>query len=208
MTIQSLSSVTLATIENYRSAANQVSHAYRLGSRRLIGALNASLEKNLDPRAAKLAPEITTKVTQARGRFSDIVTKGIDEVSERAEKVVDMGTDGMVRQVHKAADFAAGVENPTLANGLRAAARLSLPPAKVALALSGKVAEGAKALSGAAKGQRVKAAVKKARATVARRSSRVKSQAAAAPAKAVKAMRRATAAPKKAAARAKKVAPI
>ncbi|MBL0087246.1 MAG: hypothetical protein IPP87_22675 [Ideonella sp.] len=155
MKTESLRSVTLATIENYRAAANQATRAYRLGSRRLITAVNAGLEKNIDTRTAKLVPQVVDAMVGLRGRMSDAMFKGIDQVSTRTEQVVDLGTDGVVRQVSKVADFADGVANPTLANGLQTAARLSLPVAKMGLTVSGKLVDGAKALSNAAKGEGV-----------------------------------------------------
>jgi hypothetical protein len=155
MKTESLRSVTLATIENYRTAATQATRAYRLGTRRLISAVNAGLEKNIDTRTAKLVPQVADALMGLRGRVSDAMFKGIDEVSTRTEQAVDMGSDGAARQVSKVADFADGVANPTLANGLQAAARMSLPVAKMGLTVSGKVADGAKALSEAAQGEGV-----------------------------------------------------
>lgn len=168
MTIQSLRSVTLATIENYRHAANQTARAYRLGSRRLVSAVNAGVEKGLEGRTAKLVPQVASSVLTLQGRVSDAVFKGIDEVTHRAEAAVDMGADGAAKQVVKVADMVAGVGNPMVANGLQAAARLTLPSAKVVLAVSGKLAEGAKALSGAVQGDKPVKAVKKARVAVKR----------------------------------------
>lgn len=155
MKTESLRSVTLATIENYRTAATQATRAYRLGTRRLINAVNAGLEKNIDTRTAKLVPQVADALMGLRGRVSDAMFKGIDEVSTRTEQAVDMGSDGAVRQVSKVADFADGVANPMLANGLQTAARLSLPVAKMGLSVSGKVVDGAKALSEAAQGEGV-----------------------------------------------------
>jgi hypothetical protein len=168
MTIDSLRSVTLATIENYRDAANQTARAYRLGGRRLVSAVHTGFEKGLEGRAAKLVPQVASSVLTLQGRVSDAVCKGIDEVTHRAEAAVDMGADGAAKQVGKVADLVAGVGNPMVANGLQAAARLSLPGAKVALAVSGKLADGAKALSVAAQGEKPAKVVKKAAATAKR----------------------------------------
>lgn len=161
MKTESLRSVTLATIENYRAAANQAARAYRLGGRRLLAAVNAGLEKNLDARTAKLVPQVADALAGMRGRVSDAMVKGIDDVTSRTEQAVDLGTDGVIKQVTKVADFAEGIANPMLANGLQAAARISLPVAKVGLTVSGKVADGAKALSGAAGGATFGAGVAK-----------------------------------------------
>jgi hypothetical protein len=154
----SLSSVTLATIENYRNAANEATRAYQAGTQRLIDGLNKGINEQVYSRTSKVAPNLTDALSNVRGRMTEIVIKGIDEITSRTEKAVEVGSDGVAKQVNRAAEIVAGIDNVMLANGLQVAARLSLPGAKVALAVSGKVAEGAKALSGAAAGKGFKAA--------------------------------------------------
>jgi hypothetical protein len=168
MTNQTLSRVTLQTLENYRTAANQAVAAYRLGSHRLVGVVNGALENTVYPRTAKLAPRATDRMNDVRGNVSDIVVKGIDQVAERTGKAIDLGADTAVAQVTKVADFAAGIDNTVVANGLQTAARLTMPGAKVALVVSGKVAGGAQALAQVAAGKPVKAAARKAGARVQR----------------------------------------
>lgn len=172
MSIQTLSSVTLATIENYRHAANLAARAYRTGSERLIGAFTDRLERSVDPRAEELAPRLAETMVKVRGRVTEIAFKGIDEAATLTEKAVDFGSDEAVKGVHRIADFAAGVEAPMLANGLQAAARLSLPTAKVALAVSKKVNEGAKTLSSVAKGRKSLTAVAEEAATSVKRTAK------------------------------------
>lgn len=202
MSIQTLSSVTLATIENYRHAANLAARAYRTGSERLIGAVNHRLERSVDPRAEELAPRLTETMVKVRGRVTEIAFKGIDEATTLTEKAVDFGSDEAVKGVHRIADFAAGVETPLLANGLQAAARLSMPTAKVALAVSKKVNQGAKTLSSVAKGRRSLTAVAdEATTSVKRQAKRTQRKATTTARATVKAARKATAAPRKAVAR-------
>ena len=162
MTTQTLSRVTLQTLENYRTAATQAVVAYRLGSHRLVGVVNGALENNLYPRTAKLAPGATERMNEVRGNVSDIVIKGIDQMAERTEKAIDLGADTAAAQVAKVADFAAGIGNEMVANGLQTAVRLSMPGAKLALVVSGKVAERAEALVEAAGGKPVKKAMRRA----------------------------------------------
>ena len=201
MTIQTLSSVTLATIENYRHAANLAARAYRTGTERLIDAVNTSLETRVDPRTSEFVPRLTKTMKQMRGRVSEFTVKRVDEVSGLAEKAVDIGSDGAARQVHRIADFAAGVETPILANGLQAAARLSMPTAKVALAVSKKVNEGAKTLSSVARGKSIKAVAEEAKAGATRQIKRTQRRATQVKREAVKTVRAAAAAPRKTAAR-------
>jgi hypothetical protein len=160
MNNQTLSRVTLQTLENYRTAANQAVRAYRLGSHRLVGVVNGALENTVYPRTAKLAPRATDRMNGVR--------KGIDQVAESTGKAIDLGADTAVAQVTKVADFAAGIDNAMVAGGLQTAARLTMPGAKVALVVSGKVAGGAQALAQVAAGKPVKAAARKAGARVQR----------------------------------------
>ena len=161
MTAQTLSRVTLESLENYRTAATQAVLAYRLGGRRLVGVVNGALKNSVYPRTAKLAPRATDRMNEVRGNVSEIVVKGIDQIAERATQVIDLGSTSAAVQVTEAAKFAAGIGNEIVANGLRVAARLSMPGAKVALVVSSRVAEGAHALADAAGARPVRTAARK-----------------------------------------------
>ncbi len=158
MTIQNLSTVTLETIENYRHAATLAVVAYRTGSNRLIEAVNDSLEANVYSRTGRVAPQLTNKLIQVRGGLTGIIVKGIGEASTRTEKAIEASSNVATKGVTQAAEFAAGIENRVAANGIEAVARLSMPGAKAALAVSAKVAEGVDTLSRVAAGKKVKAA--------------------------------------------------
>ena len=159
MTTQTLRRVTLETLKNYSTAARRAVVAYRSGGHRLMHALNSALENGVYPRTAKLAPRATGRISEVRGNVSDIVVKGIDLVSRRTEKAIELGSTTAAAQVTKLAEFAAGIDNQYVANGLQAAARLTMPGAKVALVVSSKVAEGANALADAAGARAVRKAV-------------------------------------------------
>ena len=204
MTTQSLNSVTLATIENYRHAANQAARAYQLGTQRLISALNGSLEKNIDGRIDSIAPQLNSSIVSARSRVTDIVVKGIDEITKRTGQAVDMGYDNAAAQVNKVAKLVDGIDNSTVASGLATVARLSLPVAKVGLTVSSKLVDGVQAISTAVQGNGVKAAADGAVNTVVRTATRAKRQAATVSRKAVKTVKAVAAEPKKAVVRAKR----
>lgn len=205
MTTASLNSVTLATIENYRVAANQAARAYQLGSQRLIHALNGSLEKNVDCRIHSVAPQLGNTIVSARGRVTEIVVNGINEVTKRTEQAVDTGSDNVAAQVKKVTKLVGGIDNTTVAQGLATVARLSLPVAKVGLTVSSKLADGANALTSAVQARKsVKPAADSTVKTVARTATRAKRTVAAASSKAVKTVKATAAAPKKTAVRAKR----
>ena len=179
MTPQTLSTVTLQTLDNYRIAATRAVAAYQLGGKRLLGLVNGALESRVYPRTAKVAPRATERLNEVRGSVSEIIVKGADRVAQRTEQAIVFSSDAAATQVSKIADFAAGIDNSLLANGLQAAARLTMPAAQVALAVSSKVAQGANALADAAgarpvrnmarKSQNVAAGAKRRAAPVARK---------------------------------------
>ena len=179
MSTQTLSRVTLETLENYRTAATQAVVAYRLGGHRLVGAVNGALENSFYPRTAKLSVAATERMNEVRGNVSDIVVKGIDQVAERTEKAIELGSTTAAAQVAKVADFAAGTHNAVLTSGLEAAVRITMPGAKLALVVSGKVAEGANKLADVAGAKDLKKAVKKtAKKAVKKTSAKVEAEAA------------------------------
>ena len=208
MNNQTLNSVTLATIENYRHAANQAARAYQLGSQRLIHALNGSLEKNVDGRIHSVAPQLGSTIVSARDRVTEIVVKGINEVTKRTEQAVDMGSDSAAAQVKKVTKLVGGIDNTTVAQGLATVARLSLPVAKVGLTVSSKLVDGVQALSTAVQAKKrvqpvARGSVKSVVLT-SKRATRAKVQTAAVSRRTVKAVKAAVAVPKKAVLRAKR----
>jgi hypothetical protein len=155
MRAQHLSHLTLETLENCRNAATQGVRAYRSGGHRLVGAVNGALERSVYPRTARLAPRATAFMNGVRGNVSQIVIKGLEQTAARAATAIEFGAHSAGSQVHKLARFASTVHNPAVANGLQTVARLTMPGARVALAISDKVAAGATALADAAAPRRV-----------------------------------------------------
>lgn len=154
MTAQTLSSVTLETIENYRNAAMFAVDAYRAGSLRLIDVVNSGID-SVYSRTGKVAPQLTKSVAQVRGDLSDIIVKGVGEVASRTDKVIEVSSETAIAGVGKVARFTAGIDNAIVANGLETAVRLSMPGAQVARTVSAKVAMGADALARAAGGKKI-----------------------------------------------------
>lgn len=205
MTTTQLSRVTLETLANYRVAATQTAAATGAGGTRLVRAVNGTLVRQFYPRAAKLAPRATARLHQVGDEVNRRVVDGIEAVVERTEAVIDRSSEMAVTQVNRIAGMAAAVGNPLVADGLNTAARLSLPMAQLALAVSSRVAEGATSLAHVAGAssrahRRVVAVARKGRAQAAVSAKRVRKAAAeVVKAPAVKRARRAV---KKAAAKA------
>ena len=186
MNTQTLNDVTLATLNNYRTAATQTVVAYKLGSHRLVNVVNGALANSVYPRTAKLAPRATVRLDEVRGSISEVVTKGIDQIADRTVKAIESSSTAAAAQLNKVSKFAAGIDNQIVANGLLSAARLTLPGANVALLVSSKVAEGANALADAAGARPLHKAVRKSAAVVKRNTAPVVRKAKAAAKKATR----------------------
>lgn len=161
MSTTTLSRITMETMANYRTAATQVVAASGAGSRRLVRAVDGTVQKQLMPRTARVAPRAAERLDEVRDSMSRLALQGIEQMVERSEQAIAAGSDFAVAQVARISDLAAEVEVKLVADGLQTAARLTLPAAQLALKVSGKVAEGATTLAGAAGAQPVKTAVRR-----------------------------------------------
>ena len=150
MNTQTLNSVAHQTLANYRTAATDAMVAYRLSSHRLVSTINNMLAKSIYPRTAQIAPRATERIDQVRGGNSNVLVKGIDEIADRTVKVIELGSTAAAAQLNRVSEFAAGIDNSIVANGLQNAARLTMPGAELVQVVSSKVAQGAHALADAA----------------------------------------------------------
>ena len=144
MTPTTLRAVTLKTVANYTHVAERTLAAYRVGGQRLI----AVVQRGLDTAAARSPAPLAGLLRSASGRAGSVAGQGLTAVSQRAGQVIDLSSSGINRQLGRAAGWIEGVENTTVQNSLQAVARISLPGAQVALALSERVAAGADKLPG------------------------------------------------------------
>jgi hypothetical protein len=172
MTQDSLRSVTLATVANYRQVAERAVGAYRASGHRLLAVLSRSVDRAAARGANQMAPRMADAVRETNGKLTGAASKGIDNVSAQTKRVIKLGSTGVSTQVSRVADLVDRIENRYVATGLQAAARISLTGAQAALNLSEKLVAGANSLSTAIAGPvvpKVKRAVKsRSRGTAAR----------------------------------------
>jgi hypothetical protein len=150
MNTPSLSRITMETMANYRMAATQVVAASGAGSRRLVRAVDGTLQQQVLPRTSKLAPQVSERMDAVRGTVNRYVEQGIDQIVEVAETTITLSGDFAVAQVTRLSDLAGDVTTPLLVDGLHTATRLAMPAAQLALKVSSVVADGATSLADAA----------------------------------------------------------
>lgn len=168
MTKNTLRTVTLETVANYRQVAEHAVGAYRASGHRLI----AMMSRNLDRSTKRIAPRLAEVLRQTRTKVSAVATQGIDRISAQTERVIDIGTAGVSARIERVADLVEGIENRYVATGLQAASRFSLTGAQAALTVSEKLAAGADKLAEVVGGKHVRGTRAVARAKTAVRAAR------------------------------------
>lgn len=167
MTQASLSTVTLETVDNYRQVAEHAVNAYRASGHRLLSMMSRSVDRAATRGAERIAPSWAAALRTTSNKVTSVAAKGIDSVSARTERVIEIGTAGVSARVSRMATLVEGIENRYIATGLQAAALVSLTGAQAALTLSERLVAGADKLSSAIEGSAVSRAK-----TVARRGKR------------------------------------
>ena len=152
MTQTTLRTVTLETVANYRQVAERAVGAYRASGHRLL----AVMSRNFDRGTSRIAPRLAETLRQTGARFGDVAAMGIDTVTARTERVIELGSAGVSLRIDRVADLVQGIENRYVATSLQTAARLSLTGAQAALTLSEKLAAGADKLAEVVGGKRAR----------------------------------------------------
>ncbi|WP_395700285.1 hypothetical protein [Aquabacterium sp.] len=152
MSETTLRTVTLETVANYRQAAEHTISAYRASGHRLLGLMSRNVERATQRGAERVAPRLAAALRRTSSKVTVAAARGIDAVSARSERALDLGGDGISQGLGRVADIVEGIENRYLAGGLQAAARISLTGARAALGLSRTLLAGADKLSTAAAG--------------------------------------------------------
>jgi hypothetical protein len=158
MTQTSLRAVTLETVDNYRQVAEHAVDAYRVGGHRLLSIMSRSIDRAAARGAERIAPRWAAALRKTSSKVTGVAAKGIDSVTARTERVIELGSAGVSAQVYRVATLVESIESRYIATGLQAAARISLSGAQVALTLSERLAAGAGKLSTALEGSAVSGA--------------------------------------------------
>ena len=151
MTQASLRSLTLQTLSNVGRAAELSVGTYRDGGHRLIALVQRGIGQTAGRGARRLSPRLAAVLRRISGlgdQVGGVAVKGLDAVSAGYERAISFGQSGLTTQVKRIAALADGIDNRVVNAGLRTAVRLSMPGARVAVAISERVAAGAETVHG------------------------------------------------------------
>ncbi|MEK8049148.1 hypothetical protein AACH10_02750 [Ideonella sp. DXS22W] len=152
MSRQTLRAVTLQTVATATQAAEATVGAYRAGGHRLVAVIQQRVAAPTVARTQPYAPRLASALGQTSSRAGRMADQGIDLLSDRTEQAISVAAKGVTAQVKRVAQLAEGVDNRVLASGLDTAARITLPGAQAALALTERLADGAGKLARSAAG--------------------------------------------------------
>jgi hypothetical protein len=172
---ESLRSLTLDVISNYRKTAKYASQALRAGSTRSIGKVDSALSKyegkfgetvksTLDVTQEKIVAA-TNKADEALGKLGDSVKSSLantqdaittvtDKADTAVDKLLNTATKGIAKFPPKTGKFASLLKN----DAVKSAESFGIPGVKFLRFVSAKLADGAEQLSIQATGAKKKAA--------------------------------------------------
>ena len=122
--------------------------AYRAGSHRALAGFGKGIGTVLEGTGQSLTPAQRTKLLHVGQRFAEFADESVNRMSEGAQKAIDAlykGASGVVEQLEARMGE---VDNPYASRYVEFATNLTLPTAKLARVVSGKIAEGTEKASG------------------------------------------------------------
>ena len=91
MTKNTLRTVALETVANYRQVAEHAVGAYRASGHRLLAVMSRNLERG----TRRIAPTLAEALQQTTSKVGAVAAKGIDSVSARTERAIEIGSTGV-----------------------------------------------------------------------------------------------------------------
>ena len=146
MKSESLSSVVQNVIEDDRLVGKNLVEAYRVGGTFACGTLDKRVQAAL-VRVPLLNDAVKTYVSNASKRLTQLVGKSVAAISDGADSVIDRVSDGATGALTQVASRAEGVDNKYAVQYVQLVSKLSMPGAKLAQNVSGRMAEGSTKLS-------------------------------------------------------------
>jgi hypothetical protein len=147
MTTQTLSAVAINVLGNYNAAGRDLAQAYRSGAERLIGTIGTRYAEFVENRTSRLANEqLKSDLISAQQLLAGFVLKGMHAGTDRAVGAIDTLAVRAAEGINNIAKTAERVESALNINALQTVRTLNMPAADIALQVSEKVAQGAKAV--------------------------------------------------------------
>jgi hypothetical protein len=159
-----LSSIALDVVGEYRQTGKHLVRAYRGGSQRLVRGLHERGADLVGRKPVSLLGETAqTRLAGAQDKVAELVLRGVDGASERADKVIDGLADGAAAGIRRIGPATDRFEQSVDASGLKMVGALNRQAAIATLELAGRLSHLSQRLSDRLAGGKVATAKKAAR---------------------------------------------
>jgi hypothetical protein len=147
MSTQNLSTLAIGVVEQYHAAGKNLVLAYRAGTERAIGAVNARFESAVNMPRLRVSEPMKASVIEAQRHVADFVAFGLGLPANGADATIDQLSRRVANGIERVSSATSKVENAFGAQALDKAGSLVLPVARVSLAVASAVAQRTSQLS-------------------------------------------------------------
>lgn len=154
MSTQNLSAIAIDLVDQYHAAGKHLVRAYRAGTERAVGAVNARFAQAVNARALPLVSEpVKASVIGAQQQVAQLVAFGLGLGATGADVTIDQLSRRAASGIERVSGASSRIDSVLGADALGRVGVLALPVARVSLELASAVAAGTKRLSERVAGQ-------------------------------------------------------
>ena len=143
MSNQTLSAVSLETINLYANAAKSIVGAYRAGSSRALQGLEGRLATGLNSERVQISESLKTSLLAAEQQIAAIIRGSYEGASSAAERVIEAATSVATTGVNTVSAATSQVQAGLPGNAAEALFTLQMPGAQLSRDVAARVADAA-----------------------------------------------------------------
>lgn len=148
MSTQTLSSVASNVVGQYTQVGKLIVGTYRAGAQRVVSGANTRYAKFLNSRSLPLVNEaVKASLINVQQQIAILVEGGITSGTDRADQVIDFVAGSVNGGIQRVAATAERVATAFDTNAIATVGSLTMPAARVSLAIANRAVEGTKRLS-------------------------------------------------------------
>lgn len=141
MSTQSLSAVSLETINLYANAAKAIVGAYRVGTTRTLRGLKGRLASGLNSDSVQISDSLKSSMLAAEQQIASLVHGGVEAAASAYERAIEAAATAATTGVNRVAAAASQLQNGLPGTTAEALIALQMPGAQLSRDMAARVAE-------------------------------------------------------------------
>lgn len=143
MSTQSLSAVSLETINLYANAAKAIVGAYRAGTTRALQGLEGRLAAGLNSESLQISASLKNSLLAAEQQLASLVHGGVEAAATAYERAIEAAATAATTGVSSVAAAGSQLQSRLPGNTAKALITLQIPGAQLSRDVAARVAEAA-----------------------------------------------------------------